>query len=133
MTNINNIRNKIKKNTKLILTESPINPTMVVYDLEAIGKLGKEFGILTAIDNSFASSYLQSPLLLGIDISMISCSKYLGGHCDLIMGVMVTNNQKVYEDLVLVAETEGTTPSAFDSYLVLRSLKTLEVRITRQC
>lgn len=103
MTDISNIKNKIKGNTKLILTESPVNPTMVIHDLEAIAKLGKEHNILTAVDNSFACSYLQSPLLLGIDVSMISCSKYLGGHSDVVLGVMVTNNRKVYEDMVLVA------------------------------
>lgn len=88
---------------------------------------------MTAIDNSLASSYLQSPLLLGIDISMVSCSKFLGGHSDVVLGVMVTNNKEIYEDVFSVAETQGVTPCAFESYLVLRSLKTLEMRVTKQC
>lgn len=86
---------------------------MVIYDLKAIAEIGKKNNILTAIDNSFACSYLQSPLLLGIDISMISCSKYLGGHSDVVLGVMATNNKEVYEELFSVNETQGTTPSPF--------------------
>ena len=88
---------------------------------------------MTVVDNSFLGSYLQSPLLLGIDISLVSCSKYLGGHSDIIMGVVITNNKEYYEKLVLISETQGANPSPFDCYLVLRSLKTLGIRMDRIC
>jgi cystathionine gamma-lyase len=133
MTNIENVQKAIKPTTKMIWVETPTNPTLKLIDLEAIAKLAKEKNILTVGDNTFCNPYLQSPLLLGIDISLNSCTKYIGGHSDVVMGVLVFNCEKLYKELFLAAKSIGACPSPFDSYLCIRGLKTLEVRTMQIC
>lgn len=133
LTNFDNIEKAIKPNTKLIWIESPTNPTLRVVDIRAITKMAKKKGILTVCDNTFANPYLQSPLLLGVDISLSSCTKYIGGHSDIVMGVLVFNTYELYEELFIIAESIGACPSALDCFLCLRGIKTLEVRTARIC
>ena len=133
MTNADNIKNAIKENTRLIWVETPTNPTLKLIDLEAVAKIGKEHKILTVADNTFANPYLQSPLLIGIDIVVNSCTKYLGGHSDLVMGVVVLNDNELHDRLYMAAKSIGASPSPFDCYLCLRGVKTLEVRTERIC
>jgi cystathionine gamma-lyase len=133
MTNIDNIKNAIKENTKLIWIETPTNPTLKLIDLEAVANLGKERKILTVADNTFCNPYLQSPLLIGADIVVNSCTKYLGGHSDLVMGVVVLNDEELNKRLFMAAKSIGASPSPFDCYLCLRGIKTLEIRTERIC
>lgn len=133
MTNIENIAKAIKPNTRLVWVETPTNPTLKIVDLEAIAKLCKEKSILSLADNTFCNPYIQSPLLLGIDISLNSCTKYIGGHSDVVMGIITFNCDKLHKDLFLAAKSIGANPSPFDSYICLRGLKTLEVRTIQIC
>mgnify|MGYP000892026204 CR=1 FL=1 len=133
VTDIENLQKAIKPSTKVIWIETPSNPTLKLIDLEAVAKLAKEKNILTVCDNTFCNPYLQSPLLLGIDISLNSCTKSIGGHSDLVMGVLVLNCAILYKDLFLAAKSIGACPSPFDSYLCIRGLKTLEVRTMQIC
>lgn len=98
-----------------------------------MAKLAKSKGILTVGDNTFCNPYLQSPLLLGVDISLNSCTKYIGGHSDVVMGVIVYNCEKLNKDLFMAAKSIGACPSPFDSFLCMRGLKTLEVRTIQIC
>jgi cystathionine gamma-lyase len=133
MTNVENVEKAIKPNTKLIWIETPTNPTLKVCDVEAICKIAKSKGIITATDNTFPSPYLQSPLLLGSDISVNSVTKYIGGHSDVVMGALATNDQALRDKLFFTSKTIGGTPGAFDCYLALRGLKTLKVRMDAAC
>jgi cystathionine gamma-lyase len=133
MSNIENIEKEISDNTKMLFIETPTNPLLKVSDLQKISELAKNKKILTVCDNTFASPFNQKPLNFGIDIVIHSATKYLGGHSDLIAGAMVIGK----DDLNLIARMEnihnslGPISGAFDSYLLLRSLKTLEVRMQR--
>jgi len=133
MTNVENVTKAIKPNTKLIWVETPTNPTLKVCDVEKICAIAKEKNIITAVDNTFPSPYLQSPLLLGADISVNSVTKYIGGHSDVIMGVLVTNDSALRDKLFFTSKTMGGTPGPFDCYLALRGLKTLKVRMQAHC
>jgi len=133
MTDPENVRKAIKPNTKLIWIETPTNPTLKVCDIEKISEIAKEKGIITAVDNTFPSPYLQSPLLLGSDISVNSVTKYIGGHSDVVMGVLVTNNKELRDKLFFTSKTIGGVPGPFDCYLALRGLKTLKVRMEAHC
>jgi cystathionine gamma-lyase len=133
MTDIKKVEAAIKPNTKLIWVETPTNPTLKVCDIEAICKLAKEKGIITAVDNTFPSPYLQSPLLLGADISVNSVTKYIGGHSDVVMGVLATNDLAMRDKLFFTSKTMGGTPGPFDCYMALRGLKTLKVRMDAHC
>jgi len=133
MTNIDNIINATKPNTKLIWVETPTNPTLKVCDIEKICAFAKSKGILTVVDNTFPSPYLQSPLLLGADISVNSVTKYIGGHSDVVMGVLVVNDVTLRDKLFFTSKTIGGTPGPFDCYLALRGLKTLKVRMDAHC
>jgi len=113
--------------------ETPTNPTLKLIDLEAVAKIGQERKILTVADNTFCNPYLQSPLLLGLDIVVNSCTKYLGGHSDLVMGVLVLRDKDLYSKLFMAAKSIGACPSPFDCYMCLRGIKTLEVRTERIC
>jgi len=104
---------------------------MKMIDIEAVAQLAKKHNIVTVCDNTFASPYLQSPLLLGIDVSYNSCTKYLGGHSDLVMGAIVTNDEELYKKIYHASFSLGANPSPFDCYLLHRGIKTLEVRVTR--
>jgi len=133
MTDVTKVEEAIKPNTKLIWIETPTNPTLKVCDIEAICKLAKSKGIITVVDNTFPSPYLQSPLLLGADISMNSVTKYIGGHSDVVMGVLVTNDLALRDKLFFTSKTVGGTPGPFDCYMALRGLKTLKVRMEATC
>lgn len=116
-----------RQNTRLIWIETPTNPLMKITDIAAVAQRKK--GALMVVDNTFASPYLQQPLSLGADIVMHSTTKYLGGHSDLIGGVLMTNDQALYEELKYVQKAVGATPSPFDCFLVHRGIKTLAVRM----
>jgi len=133
MTSVEEVKKAIKDNTRLIWIETPTNPTLKVCDIQEICALTKGKNIITAVDNTFPSPYLQSPLLLGADISVNSVTKYIGGHSDVVMGVLVVNDVALRDKLFFVSKTIGGTPGPFDCYLALRGLKTLKVRMDAAC
>ncbi len=133
MTNASNIEKYITKNTKLIWAETPTNPTMQIIDIEACGKIAKQHNLILAVDNTFASPYLQNPLALGAHIVMHSVTKYLGGHSDVVMGALVMDDDKLYEQLAFIHNSCGATPGPMDSFLVMRGIKTLHLRMERHC
>lgn len=122
----------IKENTAAFYIETPSNPTMKVTDLEAIIKLAKKHNIYVAVDNTFLSPYFQNPLKLGADAVIHSGTKFLGGHNDTLAGFFSTNNQYVADKLRFLYKTTGSTLSPFDSFLLIRGIKTLSVRMERQ-
>ena len=133
MTDIDNIKDSLKESTKMIFVETPTNPLLKIADLSKIAKLAKTNKILTVCDNTFASPYNQQPLNHGIDIVIHSATKYLGGHSDLIAGAMIIGkkDKKLINRMSNIHNSLGPITSAFDSYLLLRSLKTLVVRMER--
>ena len=133
MTNVDNIKADLKENTKMIFVETPTNPLLKVADLSKIAKLAKANKILTVCDNTFASPFNQQPINHGFDIVIHSATKYLGGHSDLIAGAMVIGkkDKKLINRISNIHNSLGPITSAFDSYLLLRSLKTLVVRMER--
>lgn len=133
LTDANNIKNYINANTKLIWAETPTNPTMQIIDIEACSKIAKENNLLLAVDNTFASPYLQNPLSLGADIVMHSVTKYLGGHSDVVMGALITNNDKLHEQIYFILNSCGANPGPMDCFLVMRGIKTLHLRMERHC
>lgn len=133
LTNTENLSACINKNTKLLWLETPSNPLMRIIDIEACSSIAKKNKILVAVDNTFASPYLQNPLALGADIVMHSATKYLSGHSDVIMGALVVNDEKLYQDLAFIANSCGAVPGPQDSFLVLRGIKTLHLRMERHC
>lgn len=128
-----NISNYINTNTKMIWVETPTNPTLKIIDIEGCAAIAKKNNVLLVVDNTFASPFLQNPLKLGADIVMHSVTKYLGGHSDVIMGAICTNNDQVYERLAFIHNSCGATPGPMDSFLVLRGIKTLHIRMERHC
>lgn len=133
MTNPDNVSKAVNKNTKLIWAETPTNPTMQIIDIAAMSKIAKANNLLLAVDNTFASPYLQNPLALGADIVMHSVTKYLGGHSDVVMGALIVNDDKLHEQLYFILNSCGANPGPMDSWLVLRGLKTLHLRMERHC
>jgi cystathionine gamma-lyase len=133
LNDANNISKYINKNTKLIWTETPTNPTMKIVDIAACAAIAKKHNILLAVDNTFASPYLQNPLALGADIVMHSVTKYLGGHSDVVMGALVVNDDKLHEQLYFILNSCGANPGPMDSFLVMRGIKTLHIRMERHC
>jgi cystathionine gamma-lyase len=123
----------IRPETKLIWIETPTNPLMNIADIEAICSLAKHNNILTCVDNTFASPYLQQPLALGADIVMHSATKYLGGHSDVIMGALMMNDQGLRDRLYFIQKSCGAVPGPMDCFLVLRGIKTLHLRMQRHC
>jgi cystathionine beta-lyase len=128
-----NVAAKINAKTKLIWVETPTNPMMNVVDIEAIHKLVADQDILLAVDNTFASPYLQQPLNLGADIVMHSATKYLGGHSDVILGALVVRDTVLAERLSFIQNASGAVCGPLDAFLVLRGIKTLHVRMQRHC
>lgn len=128
-----NIIPYINENTKLVWIETPTNPTMRIIDIEGVAKITKEKKILLTVDNTFASPYLQNPIDLGADIVMHSVTKYIGGHSDVVMGALLTNSEALYKDLFFVYNACGATPGPQDSFLVLRGIKTLHLRMKAHC
>lgn len=127
------IRKYINEDTKLIWVETPTNPTMQIIDIESVSKIARENNILFAVDNTFASPYLQNPLDLGADIVMHSVTKYIGGHSDVVMGALVVNDEDLYNHLFFYYNACGGTPGPQDSFLVLRGIKTLHLRMKAHC
>lgn len=133
LTNSENIHSYLNKNTKLMWLETPSNPLMRIIDIQACTMIAKKNKITVAVDNTFASPYLQNPLDLGADIVMHSVTKYLGGHSDVVMGALVVNDEKLYQELAFITNSCGAVPGPQDSFLVLRGIKTLHLRMERHC
>jgi cystathionine beta-lyase/cystathionine gamma-synthase len=129
MADLDLLKKTCTPNTKLIWIESPTNPTMKVIDIKAVVKIAKKFDSLVVVDNTFASPYFQSPLLLGADIVLHSSTKYIGGHSDMIGGCLMTGDGKLFEQLKFIQFAAGSVPSPFESFLFLRSIKTLAIRM----
>jgi len=128
-----NLIQHINEHTKLVWIETPTNPTMQIIDIEAVAAITKEKNVILAVDNTFASPYLQNPIDLGADIVMHSVTKYLGGHSDVVMGALMLNDEKLYERLWFIYNACGATPGPMDSFLVLRGIKTLHLRMKAHC
>jgi cystathionine gamma-lyase len=124
-----NFAKAIKPNTKLVWLETPTNPTLKLVDIRRIAKMAAEKGILTVVDNTFMSPYFQQPLALGADIVVHSATKYIGGHSDVVGGVAVTNRADLAEKIAFLSNSMGGIQGAFDSFMCLRSLKTLPLRM----
>tara|TARA_R110002033_G_scaffold13571_4_gene40342 strand:- start:10 stop:1149 length:1140 start_codon:yes stop_codon:yes gene_type:complete len=133
MQNASNIGEYINVNTKLIWVETPTNPMMNIIDIKAISVVAKKHRILLAVDNTFATPYLQLPLDLGADIVMHSATKYLGGHSDVVMGALVVKNTALADNLYFIQNASGAICGPQDSFLVLRGIKTLHIRMQRHC
>ena len=133
LNDINLIKENIKDNTRMIWVETPTNPLLQLVDIEAVCQLAKQHNIITCVDNTFATAWNQRPLNLGADLVMLSTSKYIGGHSDLIGGALITNRDDLASEIDFNKTTVGAVASPFDAYLALRGLKTLDVRMARQC
>jgi len=133
MVDVQNISNKINDKTKLIWIETPTNPMMNIIDVKSIVEIAKIKRIKVAVDNTFATPYLQRPLELGADIVMHSVTKYLGGHSDIVMGALVTNDESLAEEMYRIQNSSGAVCGPMDSFLVLRGVKTLHLRVQRHC
>lgn len=133
MENADNIENYISEKTKLIWVETPTNPMMNIIDIVAVSEVAKKHQILLAVDNTFATPYLQNPLDLGADIVMHSATKYLGGHSDVVMGALIVNDKSLADKLYFIQNSCGAVCGPMDSFLVLRGIKTLHVRMQRHC
>ncbi|MDC0515043.1 cystathionine gamma-synthase [Flavobacteriaceae bacterium] len=133
MSNVDNVEAVINKNTRMVWVETPTNPMMNVIDIKAVSVLCKSNDVLLAVDNTFASPYIQQPLNLGADIVMHSATKYLAGHSDVILGSLVTNDKSLAERLGFIQNASGAVPGPMDSFLTLRGIKTLHVRMQRHC
>ena len=133
MTNLEKLQSLINENTKLIWVETPTNPLMKLADIAEIAKITNKHKLLFAVDNTFATPYLQKPLDLGADIVMHSATKYLGGHSDVIAGALIVKDEALGEKLHFAQFATGGTLGPMDSYLVLRGIKTLHLRVQRHC
>ncbi|GGI25582.1 cystathionine gamma-synthase [Pedobacter mendelii] len=123
----------INDKTRLVWIETPTNPTMQIIDIEGVAKITKEKKLILTVDNTFASPYLQNPIDLGADIVMHSVTKYIGGHSDVVMGALVTNDEVLYKELWFIYNACGATPGPQDAFLVLRGIKTLHLRMKAHC
>ncbi len=132
-TNIDNVRKKIKPNTKIIYFESPTNPLLEVIDIEAVCKIAKKHKILTVFDNTFANPPLQYPLKLGVDIVIYSLTKYINGHSDIIGGAIISRKEIIEDIFKRSFIFLGPTLSPFAAYLILRGMTTLEIRMKKHC
>ncbi|QHI37735.1 Cystathionine beta-lyase [Kordia antarctica] len=133
MQNAANIESYVNENTKLIWVETPTNPMMNIIDVEASAAVAKKHHIMLAVDNTFATPYLQRPLDLGADIVMHSVTKYIGGHSDLVMGALVVKDKEIADKLYFIQNASGAICGPMDSFLALRGIKTLHVRMQRHC
>ena len=128
-----NISKHITKKTKLIWIETPTNPMLSIVDIKAITTIAKKKKVLTCVDNTFASPYLQTPLSLGADMVLHSATKFLGGHSDVIHGCVITKDKKIASDLRFLQNAAGAVPGPMDCFLILRGIKTLHLRVQRSC
>lgn len=133
MDDVSNIENYVNEHTKLIWLETPTNPMMNIIDIKGAAAIAKKHGVLLGVDNTFATPYLQTPLDLGADIVMHSVTKYLGGHSDVVMGALAVNDTELYDKLAFIQNSCGAVTGPFDSFLVLRGIKTLHLRMQRHC
>ena len=133
MHNIISIEKLINKNTRLIWAETPTNPMLNIIDIVALSTIAKKHNILLAVDNTFATPYLQRPIDLGADIVMHSATKYLGGHSDVVLGAIMLNDKELADKLYFIQNASGAICGPQDSFLVLRGIKTLHVRMQRHC
>ncbi|HHT9114249.1 MAG TPA: cystathionine gamma-synthase [Candidatus Wunengus sp. YC65] len=131
LTSLQSLERHIKNTTKLVWLESPSNPLLKLIDIEATARIAKNRGIVTVVDNTFATPFFQKPLKLGADIVMHSTTKYLNGHSDVIGGALVMNDQELYNKLQFLQNAAGGVPGPFDCFLVLRGIKTLAIRMER--
>ncbi len=132
-THVDNIRNAVTGNTKLIWIETPTNPLMNITDIAAVSSIAKPKNILLTVDNTFASPALQNPLDLGADIIMHSATKYLSGHSDVIQGALMMNDKDLRDKLYFIQKSCGAVPGPMDCFLVLRGIKTLGLRMKAHC
>lgn len=133
MTDLDKLKSTINENTKLVWVETPTNPLMKLADIAEIAKITKKHNILFAVDNTFATPYLQKPLDLGADVVMHSATKYLGGHSDVIAGALIIKDKELGDELHFKQFATGATLGPMDSFLVLRGIKTLHLRVQRHC
>ncbi|MBL6649809.1 MAG: cystathionine gamma-synthase [Flavobacteriaceae bacterium] len=133
MQNPTNVEVLINDNTKLIWVETPTNPMMNIIDIKKLSEISKKNNILLAVDNTFATPYLQQPLVLGADIVMHSATKYLAGHSDVVLGALIVNDSYLSERLYFIQNASGAICGPMDSFLTLRGIKTLHVRMQRHC
>lgn len=133
MHDANEIKKHLNAKTKMLWVETPTNPLMKIIDIKACAKIADDNKLILVVDNTFASPYLQNPLDLGAAIVMHSATKYLGGHSDVVMGALCTNSDSLYEELAFIANSCGATPGPMDSFLVMRGIKTLHVRMQAHC
>lgn len=146
MSDLEKVKEKFKKNTKIVWIESPTNPTLKCADIQGISKICKEKGALLVVDNTFMSpvlqvsidviltkSFIQNPLSLGADIVMHSMTKYIGGHSDVCAGALMFNDPELYDKLYFNIKSMGTMIAPFDAWVALRGSKTIEVRVERSC
>lgn len=131
--NAANFKKLINQNTKMVWMETPTNPMLTIIDIEAITKVAKANNILSVVDNTFASPFLQNPLDLGADLVMHSVTKYINGHSDVVMGAVVGKDQLLHERLAFLQNSCGAVPGPQDCFLVLRGIKTLHLRMERHC
>ncbi|HED54805.1 MAG TPA: cystathionine gamma-synthase [Phycisphaerales bacterium] len=133
MTDLDATRAAFRDNTKLLWIETPTNPTLKIIDIAAVCELAKGTGARVAVDNTFATPFLQNPLSLGADIVCHSTTKYIGGHSDAIGGALIVNDDELHQQLKFIQLSEGAVPGIFECFLLLRSTKTLHVRMERHC
>lgn len=128
-SDLKNIENAIKDNTKMVYIETPTNPMLNLTDIKGTTEIAKKNNLISVVDNTFMSPYFQNPLLLGADVVLHSTTKYLNGHCDVVGGILITNDEKINERLRYLQNAIGAVPSPFDCWLTLRSTKTLALRM----
>ena len=133
MEEVSLVQGQINERTKMIWLETPTNPLINIIDIEAVSHLATANGLLLAVDNTFATPYLQKPLDLGADIVMHSATKYLGGHSDVVLGTLVVKDEELAKRLYFIQNASGAVSGPMDSFLVLRGIKTLHVRMQRHC
>ena len=131
--NVSDVESLINENTKVIWAETPTNPMINVFDIEALSIISKAKKLLLVVDNTFASPYLQNPITLGADIVMHSATKYLAGHSDVVLGALMLNDDEIAEKLYFIQNASGAVPGPQDCFLTLRGIKTLHVRMQRHC
>ena len=131
MLNLENIKDALNEKTKLIWIETPTNPMMNIIDIKSIVEMVKDSDAIIGVDNTFATPYLQRPLDLGADLVMHSVTKFLGGHSDVVMGALVTSNDTIAEEIYRIQNSSGAVCGPMDSFLVLRGIKTLHLRVQR--
>lgn len=133
LTDIDGLRADWPDDTGMIWLETPTNPLLTCFDIEAISQIAHERGAIVVVDNTFATPYLQQPIVFGADIVVHSATKYLGGHSDVVGGFVATSNEEYAERIAFTQNAAGAVPAPFDNYLVLRGVKTLAVRMDRHC